>query len=101
MPYIHRGCDGEIAFWRRKCKKCGYTWPISVLFAGAPPPDMFFWIKPIERGQTSYAKWGDKIPAAGALASRLPNWPRWVRISVAVVSILGIVYLVLKITGRI
>lgn len=103
MPYLHRDCMGEIGLLSRRCKKCGKRWPIKYLFTPSPPDDMFFYIKPkeIKRGSTSYAKWADKYPAVGDMASRLPNWPRWTRLLVASVSILIIVFLVLKLTGRV
>lgn len=44
------------------------------------PDDMYFIIPQIKKGKTSYAKWGDKVPAVAMVASHLPNWPRWLRI---------------------
>ena len=95
MPYIHRGCNGEIGLWSRKCKKCGKRWPLKSLFALSPPKDMFYQVNPPQpkKGQTSYAKWADSDkapPGVGWVASHLPNWPRWVRI-LAGILVIGII----------
>lgn len=90
MPYYHiTKCGGEISFWSRKCRKCGKKWPFMLLFSPVPPKDMKYLITPPVRGETHYAKWADKVPYAGDVASKLPNWPRWARILTAVV-ILGL-----------
>jgi len=90
MPYIHTGknCNGEIGLWSRKCKKCGKRWPLMALFGYKPPKDMRFVVIPPEKQETKYAKWADKVPYAGNIASSLPNWPRWARILTAL-AILG------------
>ena len=41
----------------------------------------------------THAKWGDKIPGVGNVAGLLPNWPRWLRITVT----LGIIGLVVAV----
>ena len=101
MPYYHVKCNGEIALWRRRCKKCGHHWPISVLFTYPPPPDMRYEAKRrTMRGKTSYAKWADKGPPGAALfASRLPGWPRWVRILVVAMLVLIAAFFIYFIWG--
>lgn len=93
MPYFHKGCNGEIG-WKPpwpippRCKKCGKRWSPLVIYKPIPPKDMTFVVTPspkklvkeIQRQQTSYAKWGDKIPFVPSIAGRLPNWPRWARL---------------------
>lgn len=105
MPYYHKGCEGEIAFWALKCKKCGETWSWTTWFSVAPlidknrgpakgmtpfrMPDVKI---PKVKADTKYASWGDNVPGVGFIASRLPNWPRWARIlfSVGLVVLVGV-----------
>lgn len=55
---------------------------MRVWFYPKPPGDLvaFYSVPEIQKGKTSYAKWGDKYPGVGTIASRLPNWPRPVRL---------------------
>ena len=78
MPYYHKKCNGRISILRRRCTKCGKTWPISAWFQYPPPKDMTKFI--VEKEPATYAKWGDRIPFVSVIATRLPNWPRWARI---------------------
>jgi len=99
MPYYHAKDGGKIHFWRRKCSICGKKWPITALFSFRSPNDMTTFqpdIKApkIKKGKTAYASWGDKVPGVGTFASWLPNWPRWVRILVVTVVVIGVVFLV-------
>ena len=116
MPYYHRTCGGEIAFWALKCKKCNKKWPWWLFFSLKPitrPKDEGparditpFYLpepkgKPIKvvKGGTAYASWADNIPLVGLVASRLPNWPRWARILTVIVIVLAIVTLIIFLTG--
>lgn len=81
MPYIHARCQGEIEFWKRRCKRCGKRWPFSALFALSPPKDMYYRVPPA----TSLAR--KVLPSPQEIASKLPKWPRWARI-LAVSSVL-------------
>jgi len=36
MPYYHKGCGGEVAFWSLRCKKCGHRWGLGVMFSVRP-----------------------------------------------------------------
>ena len=87
MPYYHR-CGGKISFWKRRCNKCGKTWSILAIFAPSPPKDMVYVLETrmpeVKRGKTKYASWADGFPGVSVIASRLPSWPRWVRIMVAI-----------------
>ena len=87
MEFYHTVCGGSIDTKSRSCLKCKKRWswfsfkftlteirPIPATLAKEKPKALR--IKP---GTTSYAKWGDKVPGVGAIASRLPNWPRWAR----------------------
>jgi len=96
MRFKHKGCGGEVDTKARKCLKCNKKWGrSSFLFATdlRPMVGVDGQLKTKERpvsekplvGQTSYAKWGDKVPGVSQIASHLPNWPRWVRILVFVV----------------
>lgn len=100
MPYYHIDCGGKISIFTRRCKKCGNKWPKEVWLARVPPPDMEF-ISPIKFNpmgrHTNYAKWAKGTPAE-LLASRLPNWPRWIRISFLLLVLLVIV-LVIKLVA--
>jgi hypothetical protein len=100
MPYYHDKCEGQIKWYPPlpippKCSKCGKTWnPIAVY--GLKPVDMYFvpgeYKGPklaVKKGNTSYAKWGDNVPGISTIASNLPSWPRWLRIT----AFLGIIAL--------
>jgi len=97
MPYYHHKCHGKIRWFPPlpippKCTKCGKVWNPLVIY-GPMRKDMYFAAPTTSafKGTTSYAKWGDKLPLAGVIASLLPNWPRWLRItSVVVIASLGI-----------
>ena len=96
MPYYHKKCNGKISILRRKCTKCGKTWPISAWFQYPPPKDMTKFIVPVKEPGT-YAKWGDRVPFVGVIARALPNWPRWARILVLCILIglvIGISFLI-------
>lgn len=89
MPYYHSKCDGEIRWLPPflvvpRCKECGHAWSRLAVFALRKPTDMYFLAKPLilPKGKTSYAKWADKAPpGVASVASHLPNWPRWLRIT--------------------
>lgn len=89
MPYFHTLDEGRVHFWRRRCIKCNKKWPVKVLFSRKVPKDMYFEAKhlKLEKGSTKYAQWADKFPASAFVASRLPNWPRWARIGIALLFI--------------
>jgi hypothetical protein len=109
MPYYHTHCMGRIKWIpflpiRPKCEKCGKTWSWLVQY-GPRRRDMFFSVEPRdETKKATYAKWADSIPGAAAVASRLPNWPKWMRILffLVIVATLGaIVFGLLLLFGRI
>ena len=85
MILVHKKCGGIINKSNRTCSKCSRKWNIiSFLFT---PTDIRLVnsringeVKPIKKGTTSYAKWGDYLPGVAQVASRLPNWPRWLRV---------------------
>jgi len=88
VPYYHSGCKGKIRWFPflpipPKCLKCNKKWPWWVQY-GPKRNDMIYEV-PIQvpkKGTTSYAKWADNAPPGAAfIASRLPNWPRWLRIT--------------------
>lgn len=101
MPYFHKSCGGEIRWYpplpvAPKCRKCGKTWNPLVVY-GAKRADMIFRMKhhvpaiKLERGQTSYAKWADSAPPGVAfIASKLPNWPRWLRLTAFLGTVIGL-----------
>lgn len=97
MPYIHVGCGGVVPLrFPVRCRKCKHKWPWTVMFAPTPPKDMRFVITPPvpARGTTQYAKWADRIPGAGLVASKLPKWPRWARILTVSGIIAGVAFLI-------
>ncbi len=106
MALIHARCGGQVSVWTGKCRKCHKKWSPLVNFKFPPPEDLILIIPSvnmptIKKGKTDYAKWGDKadkvVPGVTTFASRLPNWPRWARITVTLVFVailLGIAYLV-------
>lgn len=113
--YIHKKCKGEVSFWSRKCDRCGKRWgPWTWLIASR---DMKRVSVPVSarkasfmrRQATSYAKWLDKFgstpfAASIAVASALPNWPRWARLLTGVFIFAaagGAVYGILLAFGRI
>lgn len=82
MSYHHTKCHGKIRWFGflpipPKCKKCGKTWSFLVIY-GPPRKDMYFEAPRTSalKGDTTYAKWGDRLPLAGVVASLLPSWPR-------------------------
>lgn len=97
MPYIHTHCGGEVNFWTRRCKKCGKKCAsVFSYFSLIPPKNMIFDPRyEVKHGKTSYAKFGDRVPGAGLIASWLPNWPRWARILTAIIIVGGIITLVI------
>jgi hypothetical protein len=99
MAYYHKKCNGRISILRRKCTKCGKTWPISAWFQYPPPKDMTRFIVETRKEPTSYAKWGDRFPFVGIIARALPNWPRWARILVLCILIALVVVITIKIRG--
>lgn len=103
MRFIHLECGGEVDSGDRTCSRCGYHWNIisfllsrnlRVLPGGGSSVDDRIHKKEERkarlakkfqgRGDTDYALWADKYLGVGWVASRLPKWPRWVRISVTV-----------------
>lgn len=107
MEFIHTGCGGSINTKTRTCLKCKKHWswlsfrltvteirPVPAVLAKRKP--LALKIKP---GTTTHAKWGDKIPGVGTIASRLPNWPRWARILVTIVFVGIVVGLIWWILG--
>jgi len=107
MPYYHRTCGGIVPLrWPIRCKKCKKKWPAKTMFAAKPPSDMVFSATPLkapkvltEKGNTSYAKWGDKIPGVAQIASKMPKWPRWARILLAAAIVAGVINLINYIRG--
>lgn len=51
------------------------------------------------REQSTYAKWGDKVPGLAVFAGRLPQWPRWARVLVAL-ALLGVIIGVIVLLRR-
>jgi len=98
MPYYHKKCNGRISILRRRCSKCGKTWPISAWFRYPPPRDMTKYIVE-QKAEPSYAKWADKIPFVSVIPKLLPNWPRWARILVLGILIAVVVILTILIRG--
>lgn len=97
MKYIHQTCGGLIDTKTRTCTKCHKKWTWLAWWMTAteirPIPEPSKKAKGVtyRKGtgvkptRMQYAEWGNKIPGVGAIASRLPNWPRWARILVTVV----------------
>jgi hypothetical protein len=85
MGYIHRNCGGEVRWYPPlpippKCAKCKKIWNPLIIY-GFKPKDMIYILpKPQLKRHEDYAKWGDRIPYVGTIASILPRWPRWARI---------------------
>ena len=93
MPYYHTKDNGRVSFWGRKCQKCGRTWPISAYFLMSLPKGMIF-VPTKREGETKYASWGDKFPGVSSVASHLPNWPRWFRVLVVSIFVVGVVVVI-------
>lgn len=96
MPYYHVRCEGKIKWWPflpipSRCLKCNKTWPWWTMY-GPRRKDMRYELLTIsmpKKGKTSYARWANGAPPGVAfIASRLPSWPRWLRVS----SFLGSVF---------
>jgi hypothetical protein len=89
MAYLHRDCGGQINLIKRQCKLCGKIWTDSKSVI-VPPNDWVLMLRGEERKPTSYAKWADRVPYAGTIASLFPNWPRWLRIMAFILYIISI-----------
>ena len=98
MEFYHTKCGGRIDTKTKTCGGCHkhwnwFSWWMSateirvVPATKAKKKPKALRIKP---GSASHAKWGDALPGVGQVASRLPNWPRWVRILVTAVFALGV-----------
>lgn len=93
--WMHSKCGGEVDTKSRRCLKCKKQWgylafifdPKGLRLINIPIP--YEPIREKEEG-TSYAKWADKLPYVGVVASKLPKWPRWARI-VATIALYGII----------
>jgi hypothetical protein len=87
MPYYHERCGGEIVFWKRKCSKCGHTWPLSALFETNVPKGMTKFVPKVANV---------KVPTITPqdIARKLPKWPRWLRIASSI-AIIGISLLII------
>ncbi len=102
MPYYHTKDNGRVGFWTRKCRVCSRKWPLSSYLTISLPKGMIW--KPADKlelpkGEATYAKWGDRLPGVSIVASRLPNWPRWLRILTMVVFVgiaLSVLYIFLR-----
>ena len=108
MEFYHTACGGRIDTKTRTCLRCKRHWnwfsfrftlteirPVPASLTRSKPK-LEPWVKP---KPTSYAKWGDRLPGVGIVASKLPNWPRWARILVTLILIgivVGIVLLVVR-----
>ena len=99
MPYYHKGCNGRIGLFSRKCSKCGKRWPISAWFQYPPPRDMTKFIVESRKEPTTYSKWADKLPFVNVIPRVLPNWPRWARILVLCVLVALVVIITITIRG--
>ena len=108
MEFLHTKCGGEIDTKTRTCRRCKKHWnwfsfrltlteirPVPAALAKKKPRALR--IKP---GTTTHAKWGDRIPGVGSVASRLPAWPRWARILVTLVFVVIVVIVVIVLVGR-
>lgn len=107
MRFTHTKCGGEIDVKKRQCLRCKKKWdPISFRFDptgirplvdkhGKPKPDK---VGGVEKEHIpSIPRWMQYFigaPYLDAFVSRLPKWPRWVRISVSVGIITGVVLLI-------
>lgn len=98
MPYYHSNCHGQIKWFpflpiSPVCKKCGEKWNPLVVY-GPKRKDMYYIpqaLPTIPKGTTSYAKWADQaMPGVALVASRLPNWPRWLRLTSFLVTVVGL-----------
>ena len=101
MPFYHTKDNGRVGVWFGKCQVCGHKWSWKIMLSTKVPDGMYFEpVKKIEikKGQTSYAGWGDKFPGVSVVASKLPNWPRWLRI-LALVIFVGIIIGVILLRG--
>ncbi|KKM21861.1 hypothetical protein LCGC14_1631180 [marine sediment metagenome] len=98
MPYYHNNCRGQIRWFPflpipPKCLKCKERWPWWIVY-GPKRRDMIYLPPEIptpKRGTTSYSKWADSSntpPGVAFIASRLPSWPRWLRITSLLSSII-------------
>jgi len=97
MKFIHSKCGGDIDIKTKTCTRCKkhwnwFTWWMTATeirpIAEMPTQKVGDRVHRVQRKR--YASWGDKLPGVGAIASRLPNWPRWARI-VSTLVVIGIV----------
>ena len=91
MKFIHTKCGGYIDVKTRTCTKCKkkwnwLTWMITATeirpIAEIPTQKVGDRVVRLGHTRKQYASWADRLHGVGAIASRLPNWPRWTRILV-------------------
>lgn len=95
MAWYHTKCGGDISILRRRCRKCKKKWSLwSILFDPHIHPGTSYkkQAEKPKRKPTSYAKWADNYPGVAAVAGRLPNFPKPVRITIAFVLFGGIFF---------
>lgn len=111
MEYIHTKCGGLIEAKTRTCTRCHKHWNLLAWWTTVteirPVPEKQDRPKGIpyrkdagmEPTRKQYSKWGDAIPGVSALASRLPNWPRWSRLLTSLIFV-GIVIVVIWLIAK-
>jgi len=102
VRFQHTACGGDIDTKTKTCTRCKKHWNWFTWWMTAteirPVPErtrpgtlkVAGRKKPI---RVQYASWGDRLPGVGAIAGRLPNWPRWARI-VSTLVVIGIVVVI-------
>jgi len=111
MNYIHTKCGGLINVSHRQCTKCLKKWNIISFWLNSnqirPVPEVKGlegkqYVRPV-RSKAKKAKYVDWIernsPGAYKIASKLPNWPRWARLTFTVLIIAVVVALVIMLTS--
>lgn len=107
MAYAHKHCGGYISMSKRRCTKCGKKWTFFKFWLDptlakkhiqiVPETQEKFQEKLANRHtKGSYSSWADRLPGVGTVASILPRWPKWARITTVVVILLIIVGLLIK-----
>lgn len=99
MKFMHTKCGGEVDVKSRTCLRCKHKWnPIwlrldPVGIRAIPGIPKKWRTEPSKK--TAAPAWAEQVPLLTGFVDRLPKWPRWARILVTVLILVGIAALII------